>query len=173
MIKLSRLLAPVFVACLFLAGCFTSEQPLFPGKGTALMGAGVIKVTTHMNDQDPEGGELRWVDGSYVDETDKDKTAISFHGLPYSWPWDGWHIGQTQMRGGYIYGLYRKQGDRILVYDLSCTDLTDVEIQKTHLAKSEGGQECKVTRKEDLVAAFHILLKRKASTGYWTYKATK
>lgn len=174
MIKLSWFSAPALAACLLLAGCFTSEQPLFDQSlGSPLMGTGEVLVTTYENDHE-DGGTLVWKSGTYIDEKDDDHTSISFHRLPGTWPWEGWYVGESLSNGktssGYIYELYRKRGDKLHAYSISCRDLTDLEAEQTHMARSESKDECKVTRQADLAAALRLLAKRKSSDSYWTWK---
>ncbi|HVY03533.1 MAG TPA: hypothetical protein VG983_07740 [Caulobacterales bacterium] len=174
MIKLSWMSGAALAACVLLAGCFTSEQPLFDqALGSPLMGAGDVEITTHDTDKE-EAGTLHWQSGVYVDLTDKDHASISFHRLPGTWPWDGWYVGETQMSDapgkGYLYELYRKQGGRLYNYNVSCSDLTDLEAAQTHMARSESNQECTATRQADLAAALRLLAKRESPDGYWTWK---
>ncbi|MEJ0022212.1 MAG: hypothetical protein WDN76_01310 [Alphaproteobacteria bacterium] len=67
-----------------------------------------------------------------------------------------------------MYMLFRKQGDRMNSYDLSCSDLTDAEAAAHHLVRS--GSECKATNAGDLVGALRMLAKRKPSTSYMVAK---
>ncbi len=171
MIKFSRLAAPLLAACLLLSACFTSEKPLFdPTAGAHILGEGRVLVTVHeQNAEKPEGGVLTLTDVGYVDETDENKASVSFHRL--SGASKGWYIAQSRLdanKDGYIYQLYRVRGDRIEVYSMACADLTDKEIARTKITRSEGNTECTVTRKEDLARALRILSKRVKSETYWT-----
>ncbi len=59
----SRLAALAMVACLALAGCFTSDKPLFPGPGEPVFGKGLMTITTYSKDADPDAGKMQWTPG--------------------------------------------------------------------------------------------------------------
>jgi hypothetical protein len=174
MIKLSWITAPAFAACLLLAGCFTSDQPLFdPATSSPIMGTKDVKIAVHEGNG-PDDGVLIWNGHGYTDKSDTDASTIAFYRLPGTLPWDGWYVGQTNLSGqdarsGYLYELYKKAGNQLNVYNVSCKDLTDVEVTAAHLARTESGQECKATRQADLAKAFRLLAKRKSPDSYWTY----
>jgi len=175
MSKLSWISGAALAACMMLAGCFTSEQPLFEQRsGEALMGGGLIDVTTRDGNNEPDKGQLRWDHGAYVDPKGDEHTTISFHRLPGTWPWDNWYVGQTsdtdESHKGYMYELYRRQGAKIYNYNMSCSDLTDAEAAAAHMVRTEGNQECKTTRQSDLAQALRILSAREKPDGYWTWK---
>jgi hypothetical protein len=157
-------------ACLALAGCFTSEAPLFEGAGVPVMGAGRVTITTHENGQAPDSGEMEWTAAGYVepDKPDK-KDVMTFHHMPGGGPFSPWYVGQTNGggdSGGYMYLLYRKQGPRLYSYDISCEDLTDAEAAAAHLVRKDSGRECVATRASDLAQAFRLLAKRKTPKSY-------
>ncbi len=105
----------------------------------------------------------------YVDPENKDQDVMTFHHLP-GW-FSPWYVGQSgegNPPDGYMYMLFRKQGDRMNSYDLSCSDLTDAEAAAHHLVRS--GSECKATNAGDLVGALRMLAKRKPSTSYMVAK---
>jgi hypothetical protein len=165
------LIALALSACLALAGCFTSEQPLFDAKaGVALFGKGHVLVTTYKNDEKPDTGDLDWTDVGYIEVGKPKGGALSFHKLPNSGWFSHWYVGQTNMGSedgpldGWMYMLYRKDGEKLFTYDLSCSDLTDKEVVATHLTRKES--ECKATAAADLAKAFRILSKRKTAEGY-------
>lgn len=170
----SHLAALALAACLALAGCFVSEQPLFKGGGEALFGRGVVTVTTFETGSSPDTGQLRWTPQGYVDPEDKDQTLMTFHHLPGGGWFSPWYVGQAAAGGdskdGYMYMLYRKDGARLNTYDLSCSDLTPAEADAAHLVRSDSGSECTATRPEDLATAFRLLAKRKTPNGYMTAK---
>jgi hypothetical protein len=183
MIKHSWFLTPALALCFLLSGCFTSERPLFDQRtGSALLGGGDVRVTGHSLDpkkqdvdaKDSDVGVLHWSDGVYIDMSDKDKATLSFHRLPGTWPWDGWYVGETQMNDesgkGYLYELYRKDDGRLLIYNVACSDLTDLEAERTHMVRTQSGVECKTNRQSDLAMALRLLIKRKKPESYWTYE---
>ena len=183
MIKRSWILTPALGFCLLLSGCFTSDQALFDQRsGSALLGGGDVTVTGHSMDRKDHGaggtndvGVLHWSDGVYVDVTDEEKATLSFHRLPGTWPWDGWYIGETQTNAengkSYLYELYRKADDKLLIYNISCRDLTDLEAEQAHMVRTQSGVECKTSRQSDLAMAVRLLARRKGPEAYWTFQS--
>lgn len=163
-------IALAFAACLALAGCFVSEKPLFDGPGKPLFGRGLVTVTTVEAGSDTDTGQLRWTPEGYVDPDDDEHNVMTFHRLPRGGWFSSWYVAQSGVsendREGYIYMLYRKQGDRLLTYDLSCSDLTAEEAAAAHLSRSESGQECTAVSATDLADALRLLARRKPSNGY-------
>ena len=51
----------------------------------------------------------------------------------------------------------RREGAKISDYSLSCSDLTDAEAAAAHMVRTEGNQECKVTRQSDLAQALRAV----------------
>ncbi|HWA22549.1 MAG TPA: hypothetical protein VG735_09165 [Caulobacterales bacterium] len=170
----SRLAALALAACLALAGCFVSDKPLFNGAGDPVFGRGLVTVTTFEAGSAPDTGQMRWTPQGYIEPDDNDKNVMTFHHLPGGGWFSPWYVGQAGVsgdgKGGYMYMLYRKDGDRLITYDLSCSDLTADEAAAAHLVRSDSGSECTATRPEDLAAAFRLLAKRKPSKGYMIAK---
>jgi hypothetical protein len=166
-------------ACLALAGCFTSEAPLFDAShGAPVFGKGRVIVTTFEGDKSPETGTLEWTKNGYIEPDKPDEGAMSFHHLPGSGWFSPWYVGQSNMGdpakdGGYMYILYRKDGSHLYGYDLSCSDLTPAEAQAAHLVRKQSGDECEATRAEDLAQAFRLLSHRKKPTSYMTAAPAK
>lgn len=159
-------------ACLALAGCFTSQAPLFDGAGAPVLGSGKLTVTTYEQGEDPDSGALEWTAEGYVDaekdQDDKD-SVITFHRLPGMGVFSSWYVGQTASGGsgdGYMYLLYHKQGARLYSYDVNCEDLSAAEAAATHLVRKDEGKECVATRAGDLAQAFRLLAKRKPPKSY-------
>ncbi len=164
----------VITACLALAGCFTSEAPLFSGPGAPLLGRGLVAVTTHETGETSETSQIQWTANGYIEPGGEDGGAMTFHRLPGSGLFSPWYVGQAAESGkddsGHMYALYRRQGDRLHSYDLSCSDLTPAEASAAHLVRNESGAKCTATRAGDLAAAFRLLAKRKTFSGYMTAK---
>lgn len=166
--------AVALAACLALAGCFTSEAPLFDARqGVAVFGKGRVLVTTYDKDQSPDTGALQWTPVGYIEPGKAADGAVSFHHLPGAGPFSPWYVGQTNMGGsgadgGYMYLLYKKQGGRLLSIDVDCKDLTAEEALQAHLVRKDTDSECVATRPDDVAQAFRLLAKRKPVTGYMT-----
>lgn len=168
--------ALALAACLALAGCFTSEAPLFDARhGVAVFGKGRVLVTTYDKDQSPDTGALEWTPIGYIEPGKAAEGAMSFHHLPGMGLFSPWYVGQTNMGdsgkdGGYMYLLYKKQGARLLTIEVDCKDLTGAEASHAHLVRKDTDSECVATRPGDLAEAFRLLAKRKSATGYMTAK---
>ena len=168
----SVLAALALGACLALAGCFTSQTPLFEGAGAPVFGTGRLAVTTYEDGQTLDSGALEWTAEGYIDaEKDKDDkdSVITFHHLPGTGPFSAWYVAQSASGGGgdgYMYLLYRKQGARLYSYDISCEDLSIAEAEAAHLVRKDEGKECVATRAADLAQALRLLSKRKTAKSY-------
>ena len=174
----SGLVAVALALCLGLAGCFTSEKPLFDdARGVALLGRGSLDVTTYKEGETPESGRMEWRGGLYeaIDDGEEDG-KISFHHLPGSGWFSPWYVGQTALgkdEEGFLYILYRKDGPRLYSYDVGCSDLTPQEAAATHMERSASGQECHAARAADLGKALLLLSKRKQADAYMTAEPAK
>ena len=118
----SRLAALALAACLALAGCFVSDKPLFKGAGDPLFGRGLVTVTTFEAGSAPDTGQMRWTPQGYIEPDDNDKNLMTFHHLPGGGWFSPWYVGQAGVgsdgKDGYMYMLYRKDGDRL--FGLAC-----------------------------------------------------
>lgn len=169
--------ALALAACLALAGCFTSEAPLFDARqGVAVFGKGRVLVTTYDKDQSPDTGALEWTPQGYVEPGKAADGTMSFHHLTGMGWFSPYYVGQTNMGGsgkdgdGYMYLLYKKEGDRLLTIEVDCKDLSPAEAAQAHLVRKDADSECVATRPGDLAQAFRLLAKRKPATGYMTAK---
>ena len=164
--------ALALAACLALAGCFTSEAPLFDARqGVAVLGKGRLQITTYDKDQAPDTGELQWTPQGYIEPGKAADGAISFHHLTGTGWFSPYYVGQTDMGGDdYMYLLYKKQGDRLFSIEVDCKDLTAEEALQAHLVRKDTDSECVATGPEDIAQAFRLLAKRKPTTGYMTAK---
>ena len=147
-------------ASLLLAGCFASQQPMFPLSSAApALGAGGRYATFEQVDgKDKAAGEVivrPRSDGAYDFVNDKGATnPVSFHPIA-----GGLFVVQVKLEGesGYGYVMMQVNGDTGLIVPAEC-DRQDQEKMKALGVDIRGRFECRIDKVADPAKFFADLV---------------
>lgn len=155
---------PTFLALavsLLLAGCFSSQKPMFPQESAVrLLGdGGRFKTFERVGGKDKPGDPMTIrarPNGSYDFVNQRGKaTPATFHAIA-----DGMHVAQLKLDGdqGYGYILVRATGKEVAIIPADCDKQDQAKLREAGVEIS-GQHECRIDKVAD-PAAFFAQLKR-------------
>jgi hypothetical protein len=156
------------MAALGLGGCFGSRESFIgPKESLKLFGERGAAERVHIGDLygPPEHIEFLWTgDGYAMFDAAGRREPVSYRITTLR---DSWLMTQRLERGVSVYGLARRDGDRLWTYSPECRDLSDKD-RATLGLRMEANGTCWVSSAQQLKSAMQIIIpKRIKADGYY------
>ena len=156
------------VAAIGLAGCFSSRQPLVAaGESLKLFGdqGAAKRVDFGRMNGPPEMVTFSWRGDSYAMADPREpRSQASYRIAPFK---DAWLVTQRLDHGVAVYGLARREGERLWTYSPACQDLTDAERTALDLDQRPDGM-CWIASADQLKGALRrVATKSLQPDGYF------
>jgi hypothetical protein len=141
------------VAAVGLSGCFSSREPLLPaGDGMKLFGESGAATRVEFGPMSgaPERVTFLWRGDAYSISDPREPRSAALYRITAAR--ENWLITQRSEHGVAIYGLARRDGDRLWTFSPACQDLTEADRAALNLTIQPDGM-CWLTSAEQLKGA--------------------
>jgi hypothetical protein len=133
------------VAAVGLAGCFSSRAPLVPAAESLKLfgqGGGAKRVEFGHINSPPENVTFSWAGDSYTMADPREPRSQAHYRIAAFR--DQWLLTQRLDHGVAVYGLARREGERLWTYSPACQDLSDADREAVGAALQPDGM-CWIT----------------------------